>query len=108
MVWAHLASKVPAQHGNCLLEGNRWLANDPLQGTTTIKPIENSVDEVKVLTGTLPAEYGHSAGGVITTVKKSGTNEFHGAVSDFGRTPAHDASPVLQFLYDRATAAWQS
>ena len=61
-------------------------ANDPLGSTTTIKPIENSVDEVKVLTGTLPAEYGHSAGGIITTVKKSGTNEFHGSASDFGRT----------------------
>src|SRR5260370_38469213 len=46
----------------------------------------NSVDGVKVLTGTLPAEYGHSASGVITTVKKSGTNEFHGAASDYGRT----------------------
>ena len=46
----------------------------------------NSVDEVKVLTGTLPAEYGHSTSGVITTVKKSGTNEFHGGVSDYGRT----------------------
>ena len=44
------------------------------------------MDEVKVLTGTLPAEYGHPTGGVITTVKKSGTNEFHGAVSDYGRT----------------------
>ncbi|MGI8988105.1 MAG: carboxypeptidase regulatory-like domain-containing protein [Bryobacteraceae bacterium] len=61
-------------------------ANDPQGSTTVIKPIENSVDEVKVLTGTLPAEYGHSTGGVITTVKKSGTNEFHGMASDFGRT----------------------
>ena len=62
-------------------------ANDPLASNNlVIKPIMNSVDEVKVLTGTLPAEYGHSTGGVITTVKKSGTNEFHGAVSDYGRT----------------------
>src|ERR1700730_4863072 len=61
-------------------------ANDPQGGTTVIKPIQNSVDEVKVLTGTLPAEYGHSAAGVISTVKKSGTNELHGAVSDYGRT----------------------
>lgn len=60
-------------------------SNDPLGSTTTIKPIENSVDEVKVLTGTLPAEYGHSAGGVISTVKKSGSNEYHGMASDFGR-----------------------
>jgi hypothetical protein len=61
-------------------------SNDPLGGTTVIKPVENSVEEVKVLTGTLPAEYGHTASGVITTVKKSGTNEFHGSAADYGRT----------------------
>ncbi len=62
-------------------------ANDPLTSNNlVIKPLMNSVDEVKVLTGTLPAEYGHTAGGVITTVKKSGTNEFHGGASDYGRT----------------------
>lgn len=60
--------------------------NDQNSGTTTIKPIQNSVEEVKVLTTTLPAEYGHSAGGVIAVVKKSGTNEFHGLASDYGRT----------------------
>ncbi|MEO7143719.1 MAG: carboxypeptidase-like regulatory domain-containing protein, partial [Bryobacteraceae bacterium] len=60
---------------------------DPIANSlTTIKPIENSVEEVKVLTGTLPAEYGHTTSGVITTVKKSGTNEFHGMASDYGRT----------------------
>ena len=63
------------------------LGNDPLASTgTDIKPVENSVDEVKVLTGTLPAEYGHSTGGVVTVVNKSGTNSFHGMASDLGRT----------------------
>ena len=38
-------------------------------------PPEKSVAEVKVLTTVPPAEYGHSAGGVISVVKKSGTNE---------------------------------
>ncbi len=52
----------------------------------TIKPVQNSVEEVKVLTTVLPAEYGHSAGGVISVVKKSGTNELHGMASDYGRT----------------------
>ena len=62
-------------------------SNDPLESNNlVIKPIMNSVDEVKVLTGILPAEYGHSTSGVITTVKKSGTNEFHGGISDYGRT----------------------
>lgn len=63
------------------------LGNDPLSSTgTDIKPIENSVEEVKVLTGTLPAEYGHSTGGIVTVVNKSGTNGFHGMLSDLGRT----------------------
>ncbi len=63
------------------------LGNNAQAGTTSdIKPVQNSVEEVKVLTTTLPAEYGHSAGGVINVVKKSGTNELHGLASDFGRT----------------------
>jgi hypothetical protein len=61
--------------------------NDPQSSTgTDIKPVENSVDEVKVLTGTLPAEYGHTTGGVINVVKKGGTNSVHGMAADLGRT----------------------
>jgi hypothetical protein len=60
--------------------------NDQGGGTATIKPIQNSVAEVKVLTTVPPAEYGHSAGGVISVVKKSGTNEIHGMASWYGRT----------------------
>ena len=61
--------------------------NDPQESTgTDIKPVENSVDEIQVITGTLPAEYGHTTGGVVSVVKKSGTNEFHGTASDLGRT----------------------
>ncbi len=63
------------------------LGNNSQAGSTgDIKPVQNSVEEVKVLTTTLPAEYGHSAGGVINVVKKSGTNELHGLASDFGRS----------------------
>jgi Carboxypeptidase regulatory-like domain/TonB-dependent Receptor Plug Domain len=63
------------------------LGNDPLSGSgTDIKPVENSVEEVKVLTGTLPAEYGHTTGGVLTVVKKGGTNTIHGTAADLGRT----------------------
>src|SRR5262249_50821199 len=60
--------------------------NDQLGGTETIKPVQNSTAEVKVLTTVPSAEYGHSAGGVISVVKKSGTNELHGMASWFGRT----------------------
>jgi len=60
--------------------------NDQMGGTETIKPIQNAVAEVKVLTTVPPAEYGHSAGGVISVVKKSGTNSLHGMASWYGRT----------------------
>ena len=60
--------------------------NDQQGGTGTVKPLQNSVAEVKVLTTVPPAEYGHSAGGVISVVKKSGSNEFHGMASWYGRT----------------------
>jgi len=63
------------------------LGNDPQSSSgTDIKPVENAVDEVKVLTGTLPAEYGHSTGGIVTVVKKGGSNSLHGMASDLGRT----------------------
>ncbi|HOQ47861.1 MAG TPA: TonB-dependent receptor plug domain-containing protein, partial [Bryobacteraceae bacterium] len=52
----------------------------------TSDTILNAVEEVKVITSALPAEYGHSAGGAITVVKKTGTNEFHGMLSMLGRT----------------------
>ncbi len=60
--------------------------NDQNGGTETSRPMLNSVAEVKVITTLPPAEYGHSAGGVISAVKKSGTNELHGMGSWFGRT----------------------
>jgi len=61
--------------------------NDPQSSTgTDIKPVENSVEEVQVVSGTLPAEYGHTTGGVVTVAKKGGTNDLHGTASDLGRT----------------------
>jgi len=60
--------------------------NDQLGGTNAVKTLQNSIAEVKVITTIPPAEYGHTAGGVISVVKKSGTNELHGMGSWYGRT----------------------
>lgn len=51
----------------------------------TADPIQSTVEEVKVLSSTLPAEYGHSAGGALTSVQRTGTNTLHGEISEFGR-----------------------
>lgn len=47
-------------------------------GNNTTDTILSTIEEAKVITTVLPAEYGHSAGGAIVIVKKSGTNQLHG------------------------------
>ncbi len=77
-------------HLNGLRYQNIGVFEDGALGTVgdgmTVDTIENTISEIKVLTTTLPAEYGHSAGGAISVVKKSGTNELHGLISEYGRT----------------------
>jgi len=87
----HLAGQ---RNGSIGIFEDGVLGNDQQGGQGTIKPVQNAVEEVKVLTTTLPAEYGHSAGGVISVVKKTGTNDFHGMVSGYGR-----ARPMQHRLY---------
>jgi len=48
-------------------------------GGTTLNSIAVGVEEVKVLTSVLPAEYGHASSGAISVVKKAGTNLLHGS-----------------------------
>jgi hypothetical protein len=60
--------------------------NDQLGGTNNLKSLQNSIAEVKVITTVPPAEYGHTGGGVISVVKKSGSNQLHGMGSFYGRT----------------------
>ena len=83
-------------------------ANEQMSGNVGIKPVQNSVEEVKVLTTTLPAEYGHSAGGVLAVVKKSGTNQLHGLASDYGRTRRMQHRLVFRPLAHVGPAARQS
>ncbi|MBI3941023.1 MAG: TonB-dependent receptor [Acidobacteria bacterium] len=50
-----------------------------------------AVREFKVLTNSYSAEFGRSAGAVITVVTKSGTNRLHGSVYEYHRNSALDA-----------------
>lgn len=54
------------------------LADTGQNGTNYLAPNIDAIAEVKVLTSNYQAEYGHSSGGNITTVTKSGTRDFHG------------------------------
>jgi hypothetical protein len=62
--------------------------------------VMENVGEIKVLTTALPAEYGHSGGGVMNIEYKSGTNKLHGLGEERYRYPAathrlwEDATPI--------------
>jgi hypothetical protein len=42
----------------------------------------DALQEVKLFTTGMPAEFGHSAGGLLSTVFKTGTNRWHGSAED--------------------------
>ncbi|MGA2268000.1 MAG: carboxypeptidase regulatory-like domain-containing protein [Bryobacteraceae bacterium] len=54
-------------------------------------PPPDALQEVKVLTSSFSAEYGHNAGGVFNVVTKSGTNQLHGALWEFVRNSDFNA-----------------
>jgi hypothetical protein len=55
----------------------------------------DAIQEFSVLTSGFPAEYGRATGGVVNAISRSGTNQFHGAVYEFLRNNALDASPYF-------------
>jgi hypothetical protein len=65
-------------------------------------PNMDAVEAVNVAQNSTDAEFGHSAGGVITTTTKSGTNDWHGDVYYLGRYPWANA------IYDRTTMSTSS
>src|SRR6185295_6922505 len=55
-------------------------------------PSVDAVEEFKVKTSTFSAEYGRSAGGIISATTKSGTNTLHGSAWEFLRNEKLDAN----------------
>ncbi|MGH9684387.1 MAG: TonB-dependent receptor domain-containing protein [Candidatus Acidiferrales bacterium] len=74
---------------NYLLDGSD--DNEPFLGVAAVIPSTESIQELKVITGLYPAEYGRSGGSVVNIITKSGTNAFHGAVWDYLRNDAVNA-----------------
>ncbi len=80
----------PAMTNEYLIDG---IPNETIvQSQFVIVPSVDSVEEFKVQTSSLPAEFGRTGGGVINLTVKSGTNAFHGDTYEFLRNNVFDAN----------------
>ncbi len=76
-----------------LLDGGN--NNNLLSNGVVFNPNPDTIQEFRILTSNYTAEYGRNAGGIISTVVKSGTNELHGSVYDYLRNDAFNANPFF-------------
>src|SRR5712691_11949419 len=59
--------------------------NDPYSGFNQPLPFPDELQEFKVETSSVPAQYGQHSAGAVSAVTKSGTNQFHGTLFEFLR-----------------------
>lgn len=72
-----------------MLDGNNNILS--YVGEVGIPPAVDAVEEFKVQSGAMSAEFGFTAGGAINLVSKSGTNQIHGTLYEFLRNDKFDA-----------------
>src|SRR2546422_5920988 len=66
--------------------------NDVYTGLGVTMPFPDALQEFKLETNALPAQYGHHSSAAVNAVTKSGTNQFHGSVFEFVRNNAFNAN----------------
>ncbi|MGB6945974.1 MAG: TonB-dependent receptor [Bryobacteraceae bacterium] len=59
--------------------------NDPVNSANLPLPFPDALQEFKVETSALPAQYGQHSGGAVNVVTRSGSNQFHGDAFEFLR-----------------------
>ncbi len=79
----------PSSMNSQMLDGNNNVLS--FVGEVGVPPAVDAVEEFKVQSGTMSAEFGFTAGGTINLVTKSGTNQFHGTLYEFLRNDKLDA-----------------
>jgi len=79
--------------GNTSRRNDLLLDGAPLQigPKGSYAPPMDATQEFTVQQNSVDAEFGHSAGGILSLSMKSGTNQIHGTASYFGRNPMFNA-----------------
>ena len=70
-----------------MINDRSGIANNGIE----LSPPVDSMQEFKVEVNNFGAEFGHTMGGVVNAVTKSGTNQFHGSFYEFLRNDKFDA-----------------
>jgi len=73
-----------------LLDGG--IDNNLLSNGVVFTPNPDAIQEFRILSSNYTAEYGRNAGGIISLVTKSGTNQFHGSLFEFNRNDHFEAN----------------
>lgn len=88
----------PAQVNELLIDG---AADNTGNLRVAYNPPMDAVSEVKAESFQADAAYGHSGGGTVNVITKSGTNSFHGTLYEFNQNSAFNATP---FFTNKASA----
>jgi hypothetical protein len=64
-------------------------------GEVAINVKSDSVQEFRIMTGVIPAQFGYTSGGVINVITRSGENRFHGSLYEFFRNDYLDATIAI-------------
>ncbi|MBL0159126.1 MAG: TonB-dependent receptor [Bryobacterales bacterium] len=80
--------------------------NQAYYNEANANPATDSIQEFKVQSNTMSAEFGFTLGGVLNVVTKSGTNQYHGSLYSYMRNSALDARDTFaltkgQFSYNQ-------
>src|SRR5437773_4314879 len=74
--------------------------NDPYSNANLPLPFPDALQEFKVETSAVPAQYGQHSAGAVNGVTKSGTNAFHGDLFEFVRNKVFNARNALATTRD--------
>ncbi len=80
------------------LDGITSMDTGQTQATGYISPSVDAIQEVRVQTGNVNAEYGSRAGGTVNVVIRNGTPQFHGSAYEFLRNNFFNANSYFSKL----------
>ncbi|HXB67677.1 MAG TPA: carboxypeptidase-like regulatory domain-containing protein [Candidatus Acidoferrales bacterium] len=82
----------PAQVNELLIDG---AADNTGNLRVAYNPPMDAVTEVKAESFQADAAYGHSGGGTVNVITRSGSNQFHGTLYEFNQNSAFNATPFF-------------